>query len=39
MTRPEQAYEYFKSGYNCCQSIAAAYADVLGLSHEMAARL
>ena len=39
MTRPEQAYEYFKSGYNCCQSIAAAYADVLGLSPEMAARL
>ena len=39
MTRPEQAYENFKSGYNCCQSIAVAYADVLGLSPEMAARL
>lgn len=39
MTRPEQAYENFKSGYNCCQSIAVAYADLLGLSSEMAARL
>ncbi len=39
MTRPEQAYENFLTGYNCCQSIAVAYADVLGLSPEMAARL
>lgn len=39
MTRPERAYENFKSGYNCCQSIAVAYADLLGLSSEMAARL
>ena len=39
MTRPEQAYENFKSGYNCCQSIAVAYADLLGLSPELAARL
>lgn len=39
MTRPERAYENFKSGYNCCQSIAVAYADLLGLSPELAARL
>ena len=39
MTRPERAYENFKSGYNCCQSIAVAYADLLGLSPQMAARL
>lgn len=39
MTRPEQAYENFLTGYNCCQSVAVAYADLLGLSSEMAARL
>ena len=39
MTRPEKAYENFISGYNCCQSIAVAYADVLGLRPETAAQL
>ena len=39
MTRLEQACKNFQSGYNCCQSIAVAYADVLGLSPEMAAQL
>lgn len=39
MTRPEQAYENFIKGYNCCQALAVAYADEMGLSPELAAQL
>ena len=39
MTRPEKAYNNFKSGYNCCQAISVAYADKLGLDEKTAAML
>ncbi len=34
MTRAEQAKEYFRSGYNCSQSVALAFADELGVPEE-----
>jgi len=37
--RAEQAVMYFKSGYNCAQSVYMAYADLFGMSQEMAARI
>ena len=40
MTRHGQAaYDYFMKGYNCCQSVVAAFASDLGLSEAMALRL
>lgn len=39
MSRGDKAYELFKSGYNCAQAVAGAYADVLGMDTEIAARL
>ena len=35
----EAAYAYFLKGYNCSQSVVAAFAPQLGLSEEMALRL
>jgi len=29
--RAEQARAFFKKGYNCCQAVALAYSDVIGL--------
>lgn len=38
-TRKEKAMELFTKGYNCSQSVVLAYADVLGLDWEQAAKL
>ena len=37
--REKQALRNFASGYNCAQSMFMAYADLLGLTQEQAARL
>lgn len=36
--RTRQALRNFAAGYNCAQSVAMAYADVMGLTPEQAAR-
>lgn len=33
------AGEYFQQGYNCCQAVAAAFADVAGLPRDVMLRL
>lgn len=32
--REQRAREYFRKGYNCCQSVALAFSDILGLPEE-----
>ena len=39
LKKAEKARELFKTGLNCSQSVVAAFADVLGLSEQTAARL
>ena len=39
MNRPDKAEELFRKGYNCSQSVFGAFADVLGMSVEEAARI
>lgn len=39
MERVEIAKENFKKGYNCAQSVVAAYADLFGADADMAVRL
>ena len=39
MDRADRAEELFRKGYNCCQSVFAAFADVLGMSVEEAAKI
>lgn len=39
MTHREKAQEYFYKGYNCAQSVFAAYADEYGFTEEMALKL
>lgn len=39
LKKSEKARELFKTGLNCSQSVVAAFADVLGLSEQTAARL
>ncbi len=39
MNRADKAEELFRKGYNCCQSVFAAFADVLGMSVEEAAKI
>ncbi|MDD6031956.1 MAG: C-GCAxxG-C-C family protein [Oscillospiraceae bacterium] len=39
MTRGERAEALFRQGYNCSQSVAVAYADLLQLPAEVVARL
>ncbi len=39
MTRGEKAEACFFEGYNCAQSVVVAYADKLGLTKDMAARM
>lgn len=39
MTRADRAEELFRQGYNCGQSVFAAFADVLGLTVEEAAKI
>ena len=34
MERVELAHEYHKNGYNCCQSVLAAFSDITGLSEQ-----
>nr|MBP3598645.1 C_GCAxxG_C_C family protein [Eubacterium sp.] len=38
-SRKEKAMELFAQGYNCSQSVVLAYADILGLDWEQAAKL
>ncbi|HQJ90982.1 MAG TPA: C-GCAxxG-C-C family protein, partial [Paludibacteraceae bacterium] len=37
--RIEKAIELFKSGYNCSQSVVAAFADMYGFTQEQALRM
>lgn len=37
--RIEKAVEYFKSGYNCSQSVFAAFADLYGMDTETALKI
>lgn len=39
MNRGELAYDYFVSGYNCSQSVALAFSDVLGIEKDALAKL
>ena len=39
MKRADRAEELFRKGYNCSQSVFAAFADVLGMSVEEAAKI
>ncbi len=39
MSRKELAMNYFKEGYNCAQSIALAFSDVMGMEPATAAQL
>ena len=39
MNRADKAEELFRKGYNCSQSVFAAFADVLGMSVEEAAKI
>lgn len=39
MSRADKAEELFRQGYNCGQSVFAAFADVLGLTVEEAAKI
>lgn len=38
-SRKEKAMELFMQGYNCSQSVVLAYADVLGLDWDVAAKM
>ena len=37
--RVRRAVELFTQGYNCSQSVVAAFADLYGMSHETALRV
>ena len=39
MNRPDKAEELFRKGYNCSQSVFAAFAAVLGMTVEEAAKI
>lgn len=39
MDRQERAKEYFMSGYNCAQSVFAAFADIYGIEEETALKI
>jgi C_GCAxxG_C_C family probable redox protein len=39
MSRADRAEELFRQGYNCSQSVFAAFADVVGMTEEEAAQL
>ncbi len=38
-SRVEKAVGLFFSGYNCCQSVFAAYSDIFGMEQEMALKV
>lgn len=39
MSRGDEAYGYFLSGYNCAQAVVLAFRDLLGMDEQTAARL
>lgn len=39
MTREDRAMALFQEGYNCAQAVACAYADLIGMEQDTAARL
>ncbi len=39
MSHTQKAVDYFKQGYNCCQSVFASFAEEMGLDFETALRL
>ena len=39
MSRGDDAYDYFVSGYNCSQSVALAFSDVIGIEKDVLAKL
>ncbi len=39
MKRSEKALQLYSNGFNCAQSVVASFADVLGLSEEIAVRM
>ena len=39
INRADRAEELFRQGYNCCQSVFAAFADLTGMSVEEAAKI
>jgi len=39
MDRKEKAAEFFLSGYNCAQSVAMAFADLMGMEEKAAAKI
>ena len=39
MTRQEKAIAYFKSGYNCSQSVVCAFADLINMDEKSASTL
>lgn len=38
-SRVDEAVKLFEAGYNCCQSVFAAYADLFGMDRETALKL
>ena len=39
MSRGDIAKEYFTEGYNCSQSVAMAYADIIGINKDTVAKM
>lgn len=39
MSRGDEAYNYFLSGYNCVQAVVLSFRDMLGMDEKTAARL
>ena len=39
MTKAELAISYFEGGYNCCQAVALAFQEELGVDRELLAKL
>ena len=39
MTKAQTAHKYFKDGYNCCQAVALAFCDELGMDKETVLKL
>ena len=39
MKRSEKALSYYSNGYNCAQSVVAAFADLLKMDEDIAVRM
>lgn len=39
MSRGDKAREYFTQGYNCAQSVAMAFSDIIGINKETVAKM